>query len=196
MSATPPSDSLYTPLAEIDEIRLLHLEPNSSLDGNLMTCTLHHAKLSNKPRYEALSYMWGPKEMKSIQLNGQRYNVRENLLQALFHLQETNTKRVLWIDAVCINQDDIEERNYQVSQMGMIYHKAWRVLSWLGPDNDPSIELGIWALNNHVRFLSQPITDDWVCKLNAVKMLCFRPYWTRLWIIQEVLGARKNKWPW
>jgi hypothetical protein len=188
-----PNESIYNSLTNVDDIRLLHLEPISSLDRNSMKCTLQHVRLSDKPRYEALSYMWGPIEMRPLEINGKRYDVRENLWQALFHLQKADATRVLWIDAVCINQDDIDERNYQVSQMGMIYHKAWRVLSWLGPEN-PSTELGIWALNNHVEFLSQPITESWINQLNAVKMLCYCKYWTRLWIIQEVLSAKKAMW--
>jgi len=186
----PLDGSIYSSFTNIDEIRLLHLEPISSLDRNLLKCTLQHVKLSDKPRYEALSYMWGPIKMKSLEINGKRCDVRENLWQALFHLQKDVT-RVIWIDAVCINQGNIDERNYQVSQMGVVYNKAWRVISWLGPDN-PSTELGIWALNNHVEFLSRPITESWIDQLNAVKMLCHSKYWTRLWIIQEVFFSEKD----
>ncbi|KAH8808691.1 heterokaryon incompatibility protein-domain-containing protein, partial [Xylogone sp. PMI_703] len=188
MSTVAPTASLYSALASVDEIRLLHLEPTSSLDDTSVRCTLKHVRLSAKPRYEALSYMWGPKSMKLIELNGVQCEVRENLWQALIHLRETNSTRIIWIDAVCINQNDIEERNSQVSQMGAIYRKAWRVVTWLGPE-DPSTELGVWALNNHTKYLSQSISEHWINQLKAVKNLCDRGYWTRLWIIQEVLSA-------
>jgi hypothetical protein len=134
--------------------------------------------------------MWGPKEFKTIELNGKPLTVRENLWQALSSLRLETEPRILWIDAVCINQEDIGERNHQVMQMGIIYSQASRVVVWLGLADD-SAQLAFQACNR--------LYDD-VCsfgvdsslnflggELEAIDSLCSREYWTRLWIVQEVL---------
>jgi hypothetical protein len=104
---------LYLPLAETDEIRLLSLQPGHA--NETVKCTLQHTKLKSFPRYEALSYMWGPKEYRTIELDGKPYAVTENLWQALIHLRLEQETRTMWIDAICINQGDGSERNHQVS---------------------------------------------------------------------------------
>ncbi|KAE9369769.1 HET-domain-containing protein [Stipitochalara longipes BDJ] len=107
------------PLTEPDEIRLLWLAPCSA--NNRITCTTIHVRLSSKPRYEALSYEWGLKETKTISLNGEDYSIRTNLFNALSNLWLKGQPRILWVDAICINQDNVRERNHQVSQMRCIY---------------------------------------------------------------------------
>ena len=82
--------------------------------------------------YEALSYVWGDGSEKTpIQINGSTLEVGTNLRLALFNLREPNKPRTLWIDAICINQDDISERNQQVTIMGDIYSRARRTVVWL-----------------------------------------------------------------
>jgi Heterokaryon incompatibility protein (HET) len=103
---------LYLPLAESDEVRLLSLQPGHS--DETIRCTLQHIKLSSSPHYEALSYMWGPKEYRTIELDGKPYVVTENLWQALIHLRLEQGSRTMWVDAICINQEDVSERNHQV----------------------------------------------------------------------------------
>jgi hypothetical protein len=88
-----------------------------------------------QPKYEALSYCWGSDELyKTIEINGQQIPVRRNLWGALKHLRHRlpRMKRTLWIDALCINQTDIMERNAQVSIMGSIFSMVTKVLAWLG----------------------------------------------------------------
>ena len=174
---------VYSQLEDSDEIRLLSLQPRSS--GATIRCTINHVKLSSKPRYEALSYMWGPKVRKPIEIDGRICNVRENLWSALSHLRFQDKRRTLWIDAICINQKDVGERNHQVTQMGLIYTKAERVIVWLGPSN-PEASLAMKWLGK-VHGLGQEDID--IEGLKAIKSLCFRDYWSRLWIIQEVILA-------
>jgi Heterokaryon incompatibility protein (HET) len=91
-------------------------------------------KPSRQPKFEAFSYCWGPAELyKSIEVNGQQVPVRRNLWWALWHLRHGvyGMRRTLWIDALCINQNDLIERNAQVSIVGSIYSTASRVLIWL-----------------------------------------------------------------
>jgi hypothetical protein len=117
--------SIYSPLADSNEIRLIDLQPRRP--GELINdikCTTRHVKLSEKPQYKALSYTWGSKNYRNIKINGTVFAVRQNLFGALHALRLEQDTRTLWIDAICINQDDIPERNHQVAQMGMIYKNA------------------------------------------------------------------------
>ncbi|KAF8859983.1 hypothetical protein BDZ45DRAFT_340581 [Acephala macrosclerotiorum] len=104
----------YQALKERDEIRLLYLHPGRS--SNTVKCTLANARLSSKPTFEALSYMWGEGvECRAILLDGRLWLVRENLRHALYHLRNTETFRILRVDAICIDQKKDSERNHQVS---------------------------------------------------------------------------------
>lgn len=125
---------LYTQLADDGEIHLVHLQPGDVDD--VVQFSIKHANLVDDPRYEALSYVWGdPDDASEALVEGSlfsTYEVRANLRSALFHLRHKNEERVIWIDALCINQRDTNERNHQVGQMGRIYSSATRVIAWLG----------------------------------------------------------------
>jgi len=114
------------------EIRLLSLSPGARADniyGELLT-----KSLDESPCYEALSYVWGDeKNTRSIFLDGRVWNVTASLESALRHLRrEDETDRILWVDALCINQGNTVERNQQVSVMRDIYETAQDVLVWFG----------------------------------------------------------------
>ena len=84
--------------------------------------------------YEALSYAWGSSETTDyIIVNGGKLPITANLFWALFHLRLRDEDRILWVDAVCINQNHHREKTHQVQQMGDIYKQADRVIFWLGP---------------------------------------------------------------
>jgi hypothetical protein len=137
--------------------------------------------------------MWGElgKPNADIFLNGQPYCVRENLFLALKNLRQTTTARALWIDALCINQQDINERNHQVNQMGTIYSQAQRVVAWLGR---PNLHCS-WAMRDISTGLVLPNLpwSQWDSEIKArlerAKILCSHEYWGRLWIIQELVLA-------
>jgi len=83
--------------------------------------------------YEALSYVWGDKESRRpISINNCGGEATSNLHTALLHLRDPVFERVLWVDAICINQDDPDEKGRQVRSMANIYAKAGRVIVWLG----------------------------------------------------------------
>jgi hypothetical protein len=183
---------IYSPLADSDEIRLLCLQPRVS--GGPIKCTIEHIKLSSNTPYEALSYVWGPQEFRTIEINGKLCDVRINLWQALFHLCLETSSRVLWIDALCINQADLNERNHQVTQMGKIYRNASRVVVWLGESDSASStameilqEAGFGNESDEAywRLLSNHSIDA----LNNIHSIFLREYWSRLWIVQEVTLA-------
>jgi hypothetical protein len=89
------------------------------------------------PVYEALSYTWGdPKVTISVEINGVEFPVTTNLFSALKRLRKPARERVLWVDAVCIDQSNLDERAKQVRRMRSIYQRAKRVLVWLGDSGD------------------------------------------------------------
>jgi hypothetical protein len=136
---------------QLDEhtFRLLEIDVCEAPDDlNRISCRLETYPLTDCPPYSALSYAWGePLASRdpcdtTILLNGRRLTIQANLVHALRHYVGGVEAGIawgrhrFWIDALCINQDDIEERNVQVSIMHVIYRNAYRVLIWLGPDPD------------------------------------------------------------
>ncbi|KAH9207480.1 heterokaryon incompatibility protein-domain-containing protein, partial [Leptodontidium sp. 2 PMI_412] len=124
---------IYPPLDKSSsKIRLIHLQPRSR--NNNIICQLCIVDLdADDLKYEALSYEWGETNIsRSILLNGKEFSVRENLWSALTYLRHDEVERVLWIDAICIDQSDKGERNHQVGLMAQVYSRASRVVVWLG----------------------------------------------------------------
>ncbi|KAK7191269.1 HET domain-containing protein [Paraphaeosphaeria sporulosa] len=79
----------------------------------------------------------------SIQLNGKRLNITTNLYIALRYLRQDDADRIMWVDAVCIDQNNLQERGHQVSQMCNIYSCAERVIFWLGENTSYIDQLSI-----------------------------------------------------
>ena len=127
---------------EAQEIRLLTLLPGAFSDE--VKILIHTTQLSEsiRPQYEALSYLWGPPpkgDEVSVGLSDQQtLPITHNLAVALPYLRRKDRVRALWIDAICINQNDLEERSRQVERMADIYKLAARVVVWLGPETGTS----------------------------------------------------------
>jgi hypothetical protein len=193
---------IYQRLADVNEIRLLHLLPGVGED--LIVCQMLHSRFLDKVHYEALSYMWGTQDSpQCIRLNGTVVEVRNNLWQALKHIRHTDTVRIIWVDALCINQHDINERNHQVAQMGRVYESATGVMAWLGLSTDSS-DIATRYLSKmapNFRELGETDKDEWPRghktplpdrhEIVALSSFCNREYWSRLWIIQELVVASK-----
>lgn len=121
----------YDSLAGPDSIRLVELLPLS--DGEDIKICLHVTTLLDSPAYQTLSYEWGETiGTHPIWCHGATLLVTSNLLAALERLRLPSLRRFLWIDAICINQEDLEERAQQVSIMGDIYKQCHKVLIWIG----------------------------------------------------------------
>ena len=119
-------------------IRVLYLHLMG--DGEPVKTTLGVVSLDQAPEFEALSYVWGDGALKqTILIDGARYQVTDALYVALANLRNLDSQRVLWVDAICINQDDTAERNHQVQMMRRIYSAAVRVIAWLGPWSTASV---------------------------------------------------------
>jgi hypothetical protein len=179
----------YTPLdTSADGIRLVILEPSATTEG-VLKCRLVHVTFGQMPKYEALSYAWGTEDLQNaIMLNDKTFPVRPNLRDALLRLRKADKERVLWIDAICTNQDDIPERNQQVRNMPHIYSRAQMVLLWLGTVNEFEGTYG-WKIEGASRVVSFIRTSEkfgpYLSKMSSVD------YWHRVWIVQEIGKARK-----
>jgi hypothetical protein len=183
------------------EIRLVHINPSTGPEG-IIHCNLVTVNLEDSPQFEALSYEWGPALPNvQIMMNGRSISVRENLWWALRHLQLDGRSRVIWIDALCINQQNMAERNHQVAQMGQIYRAATRCVAWIGRERivhessqvdycEPAMEFikkcqsrsGIERVDYSKGLSSQGRQEH-----DSLEFFCRRRYWSRLWIIQEIL---------
>ena len=122
----------YIPLrSPHSEIRLLELHPGTGKDK--VHCRLSSARLSELPAYEPLSYSWGsPTHTVEIFVNGDRFLVTRNLGAALAWLRRPDVRRVLWVDAICIDQEDKLEKRYQIPLMADIYQRGQQTIVWLG----------------------------------------------------------------
>ncbi|KAI1199853.1 heterokaryon incompatibility protein-domain-containing protein [Nemania serpens] len=121
-----------------DHIRILSLKAGKIFTDRI-DVSLSTVSLINPPKYEALSYCWGDaSDLGLIFCDGKPFPVTKNLESALRHLRQSQDDRVLWIDAICINQDNLAERAYQVNLMRRIYQIAYRVLIWLGDKSEDS----------------------------------------------------------
>ncbi len=129
-------DYKYAPLQHLDSIRLLELLPGEMESPIQMN--LAEFRLQENPPYEAFSYTWATEDG-DYSLSSQircgkttRLWITKNCELALRYLRETDSRRILWVDAICINQNDINERGHQVGMMRDIYSQVPRVLVWLG----------------------------------------------------------------
>ncbi|KAI5460152.1 heterokaryon incompatibility protein-domain-containing protein [Mariannaea sp. PMI_226] len=179
-----------------DSIRLVTLLPGKG--ESKVQCSLTAVRLSDNPKYEALSYTWGDPKFprRSISLDGDNFVVRDNLWWALVYLRHPTEPRVLWIDAISIDQKNISERNSQVKLMGLIFSQASSVVIWLGRATTGS-RLSMALLNEVAS--SSGSTDESVLKMitsrpgverKLRRLFHLRLYWTRQWILQEAILAK------
>jgi hypothetical protein len=189
-------------------IRLIHLSPSSlNPEGqpNSLQCDIRTRPFKNAPPYEALSYVWGDASITHDPIT-------TNLHAALERFRSLPPPEYLWIDQLCINQADDEERSRQVNMMGSIFGRAQRVIMWLGPDpqgygriahdfiqqmnrreNDyiprPPLLSGELSQNQNLSVLG---SEEWT----SVQALAKLPYFERALILQEVGFARSKTILW
>ncbi|CAM1506381.1 Fc.00g060220.m01.CDS01 [Cosmosporella sp. VM-42] len=192
--------------------------PDPSFDRSAYELPPDDSIWEQKPTFEALSYCWGPEEnsgnvmIDSGSDNGAfKLPIRQNLESALRNLRSDVQPRVIWIDAICINQDDEAEKCVQVARMADIYSRANRVIVWLGPAADESdlaistlAHLGAQVETTLDTFrLTSPgaeeptwydinvdlpySTEQW----DAIECLVCRPWFSRVWTAQEIQLANR-----
>lgn len=187
-------------------IRLLQLLPQDG-DGNICL-KLEPFSLKNViNRYAAVSYTWGiDRPDKKILIDGKPFFLRENIWQCLRHCANNGSvPSYLWVDSICINQDDTPEKNTQVQMMGEIFSKANRVLVWLRDVSDNHNLSGAFQKRGSrtedetslgwEHFLESEIPSDLHTSIphtirDELHKLLHNDYWQRLWIVQELALAQ------
>ncbi|RFU31484.1 hypothetical protein B7463_g4880, partial [Scytalidium lignicola] len=195
-------------------IRLLEILPGST-EEQLVSTRLFTADLGLiVPQYEALSYAWGsdsgPRNQHSIRVNGLTQLVMPNLYSALSSLRHSSQSRTLWVDSICINQTDLEERSQQVLLMAKIFAQARRTIIYLGPSTPASTAL--------FKFLQTPVchsvnvsdeeSQDYLDAIGSQFLsacrtagsglvegfidICSRSWWERVWILQEYQCSKQD----
>lgn len=164
------------------QIRLLRVLPgqNDKFELTVHDLDPEHGKV---PEYIAISYTWGDKEpAQPITLNGHVVRVRPHCWQALHQLRSHHDMVAVWIDSICIDQSDNEEKNSQVALMGTIYKQAKSVAACLGTPSDHVFEKSNRALHAHP-------SDATRLSLVALRALGETHYFSRIWIKQEIILA-------
>jgi hypothetical protein len=227
---------LYNPLPikNKQSIRLVHLNPSPE---GCINCSLVVTDLDDNPSYTALSYTWGDpgwttsRELPSsasntidgprnfILCSGKSLQVTKNLFDLLIQLRERGFRDAIWIDAICINQADVNERDSQVSIMGRIYNTAENVLVWLGRGTegteetlqlvqriadippayydtvktDPAI-YGVSDPEGNARLGSGLVTVPTIThvEMKVLAPLMLSQWFTRCWVVQEFALAPKT----
>lgn len=153
------------------------------------------------PQYETLSYVWGsPQCHQSFICSSGTIAITSNLEVALKRIRLAHHVRVVWADAICINQADTGERGHQVGLMGRIYSEASRVMIWLGPDTNGSAKKVFDAMHRDVRSLADLERDrDYVLRkrvLDVLRGFTQSLWFTRVWVVQEFHLSRAAIFRW
>ncbi|KAK0107960.1 hypothetical protein ONS96_003743 [Cadophora gregata f. sp. sojae] len=192
-------------------IRLVEFHPTEEPTGLPPPCSITEHPLSDCPKYEAVSYFWGPPiNQGQIFCDGKTINVPANLHAFLSRMRLKSAKRKFWIDSICINQSNDEEKSSQVAEMRNIYAKAGRTLVWLGEEADLSTtalkfaarcsvalsdldpetakKRSLWyRLRTYSEF--SVFSNNWY----AFFKLLDRAWFLRAWIVQEIALSTNTK---
>ncbi|KAI9710278.1 MAG: hypothetical protein M1820_002772 [Bogoriella megaspora] len=208
------SAMILSPLPQLKStIRILKLKPGNEDDD--IACSMEFRDLFQPGTYEALSYVWGSNNKPySISCEGKSLAVTENCYTALKALRSTESTVAIWIDAICIHQDDSQERSDQVQLMRYIYAGARRVIVWLGEEtaNDRDALRILEKLERHVvkpwgkidglrgilrnttSLPAERVIEASFLSTDALKQILHlfqRPWFERLWVVQEVRNSRE-----
>ena len=206
-SASPPTNSLYKPLPSESSIRLITLHPGNFKDP--IRCTLEVFELDSVPSYEAISYVWGdPTPRNRIRCNSMRYLIGDNLYDALRNVRLEDKPRVIWVDALCVNQANLGERSHQILLMRKIYSQARRTLicldikpcidrnedHWTSIAYQALLKIVEWSERNSLppRFRGLESEKPQMLSLEsrhqvALNRLFSCKWFCRVWIIQETV---------
>jgi hypothetical protein len=185
-----PGTYIHDRIQEKREVRLLTIHPgdfDDPINGSLAKENLGHIL----PTYEAISYTWADEsgdatKSKAIFLDGKPFPVTKNCEAALRRVRREGSRRVVWIDSICIDQDDSQERTNQVQLMAQIYTRADAVLIYVGEADLHSTKV-LASLGNATEAED---SDDADLESAWAEFLCRRYFW-RVWVLQEVALARK-----
>jgi hypothetical protein len=193
MTSHVTKHSVWTPLSTESCIRILTLSkagPNNFPADAAFTisCSLVETDLdrptSTADAFDAISYVWGsPDKIESIICNGSEVYIRRNLYLALCYIWSANPQKRLWADAICIDQDDNEEKSRQVALMNQIYSKAKCVIIWLG-EPDILVESAWELIRDPIN--NQHLFSWWSSVLDGLATLLENEWFYRIWTYQEL----------
>lgn len=191
-------------------IRLLNIVPGQRSDP--IVCELHYVSTENPTYYKAILYCWGGQQPSvTVQCGLQRLQITENLNAAITTLRLEDKSLLLWADAICIDQCSVEEKKLQVPLMRLIYQQAAVVQVWLGEDTPDKEGQEAFYLLQELSHSFDKLARDFnifetqlegqyldSCRLPAFSdpswtslfKLVRRPWFARVWIIQEVVVSR------
>jgi hypothetical protein len=178
------------PLGQPGSIRLLRLLPQEDQNAGIQCQLFEYAlqELGDRPhQYESLSYVWGSLSSRRIvSINGYDIPITANLYGALLRLRGRLFERIIWVDAICINQAYEEEKVQQIQYMAEIYGKASRVVVWLGEaENDGDQALEHMRLVAEANTSSEPIVNE--PSKQVILALLQRPWFRRIWVREQTL---------
>lgn len=193
---------------ECKQIRVLRVLPGTS-DGPI-ECLVQHISLlgDSVPRYDAASYVWSliKGDPVCLKLDGKAISVPPAAEDVLRNLRDPAKERVLWVDAICINQEDMVERASQVALMGEVYSRTTCTVIWFGAADDGtssafrSLEIlyqqlleetdscktlrqALYGSTNTFQYSTTDLPANIDC--SAIRVMFRRPWFTRRWIVQE-----------
>ena len=199
----------------LKQIRVLRVQPGSHSEQ--VAALVEHVSLEQTPvptPYEAISYVWSVvKGTSTVSLDGEDVIVSAAAEEALKAMRYRDRERVLWIDAICINQNDLQERGRQVALMGDVYSKASQSLIWLGKADERTSKAiaGLETIHQQLseetdggrnfrkvlygkayifEYSTVPLPEG--LDFDAIKALFRRPWFRRRWVVQESALARKG----
>lgn len=182
----------YEALPDKSWIRLIKIQ--AKLQQGRIACSLQQFSSNTCPVYKALSYLWGdPTARHTIIVNETSRRIHQNLWQYLYQAWLSREPAFLWIDSLCLDQSNHAEKNEQVPLMGDIFASAETVIAWIGCD-----EAGMEMLRFYSRRWSPKQVQQSFASLQVrtqatmalFRLLITEVYWTRVWVIQEILCAK------
>jgi hypothetical protein len=212
-----PSFYADSPLSS-RQIRLLSIFPSSDPKQQL-ECSIIRYDLDNAPSYEALSYVWGSIgafSNVSVIVNGEAVKVGSNLASALTRLRRADAPRVIWTDALCIDQSDNNEKSHQITLMGSIYSLAQRTVVWLGDGYVRQVRDAVGCVRiiaaacreyaetytlgtnptNRYKPVNVPVNALTAEVCESLRVLYDLPWFSRIWCVQEIYLAQDGLMLW
>ena len=208
----------HEPLEGQDSVRLLRILPGEGAEPVCCNCVHISLADANQEPFEAVSYTWGdPTKSHLIIINGWQFLTTRNAHDVLQSMRCKDRVRSIWIDAICIHQDDADEKKHQLPLMKGIYSSATQVYAWLGEasaDSDlalillhelrvlyreytrelgdpvPPYPVGLWGISveDVLQFTCTTLHSP---RWRALREFLKRPWFRRIWVYQEVVLARR-----
>lgn len=188
----------YEPLKSTDSVRILVLDSAKTIDAPLRCSFIQLTRSASLAVYSAVSYTWGDQESshrlicanKDPHKIDSRLNIKPNVDAFLRHFRKPHKQIYLWVDALCLNQQDGNEKGQQIKLMGQIYRSAKKVHVWLGADDGQAADT--FALIRRMEASYKPNDRE----IRLITALFRLPWFHRRWIIQEIALAHRATFYW